>query len=198
MHYTLCHFCSLKFEIATFCFYKTVLTENVTCRNMFIPRVQRLMVLGNFHCRGVPLIWFEVVPGVHAVGAEEVVWMFFFFFFFFFLLLSILSLFSASLGYGLVKTDMLSQRALKPKTTNQRLLPTVIGRLSLTVLTKPIRANLSEVESVTRIYGILYTPGRNPQLRLLRSSHMSSILAEFQQFRILLPSHLGFIRNAHN
>ena len=51
---------------------------------MFIPRVQRLMVLGNFHCRGVPLIWFEVVPGVHAVGAEEVVWMFFFFFFFFF------------------------------------------------------------------------------------------------------------------
>ena len=58
---------------------------------MFIPRVQRLMVLGNFYCRGVPLIWFVVVPGVHAVGAEEsCLDVCFFFLFIFFLLLSIL------------------------------------------------------------------------------------------------------------
>ena len=41
---------------------------------IFCPRVQRQMVLGNFHCRGVPLIWFIVVLGsaLLAVSAGRV------------------------------------------------------------------------------------------------------------------------------
>ena len=61
----------------------------------------------NFHCWGVPTIWFikGLGPVVLAVGKGGVIWMAF--------LLSILFLLpSPSLGDGLVQTAILSQRAV--------------------------------------------------------------------------------------
>ena len=69
----------------------------------------------NFQCRGVLLIWIRVGQGptALAVGVGGVVWTFF--------LSSIFSLFFLpdSLGDGLIQTEILSQRAVKSKTTNQ-------------------------------------------------------------------------------
>ena len=68
----------------------------------------------NFQCRGVLLIWIIVGQGPIklAIGAVGDVWTFF--------LWSIFSFFlSPSLGDGPIKTEILSQRAVKPKTTNQ-------------------------------------------------------------------------------
>ena len=69
----------------------------------------------NSQCRGVLLIWITVEQGpiVLAVGAgwgclDN-----------FFSHLSLLFSFSLSLGDGLIWTKILSQRAVKPKTTNQ-------------------------------------------------------------------------------
>ena len=76
------------------------------------------MVLGNFQCWGVLLIWINVGRGqtygaMHSVGAGGAS-------------LDIFSLicyfsfsFSHSLGDGLIYTEILSQRAVKLKTTNQ-------------------------------------------------------------------------------
>ena len=68
----------------------------------------------NFQCRGVLLIWIIVGqgPAVLAVGADGVVWTFF-------LSSIILSSFSLCLGDDPRKTEMLPQRTVKPKTTNQ-------------------------------------------------------------------------------
>ena len=68
----------------------------------------------NLQCLGALLIWIRVGQGptALAVGAGGVVWTF----------LSRLSLFfsfSLPLGDGLIWTEILSQRAVKPKTTNQ-------------------------------------------------------------------------------
>ena len=41
---------------------------------------------------------------------------------------------------------------------------------------------------------IVLTSGRYPQLRILLPSHMGSIFAGIHRFRMLLLSHLGFIR----
>ena len=70
----------------------------------------------NFQCRGVLLIWIVVGQGptALAVGAGGVVWTFF--------LLSIISLFFLPLSGRRPDIDeILSQRAVKPKTTNQPL-----------------------------------------------------------------------------
>ena len=64
----------------------------------------------NFECRGVLPIWNTVGQGpiAHAVGAGGGCWTFF-------SRLSFLSFFSLSLGDGLIKTKILSQRAVKKK-----------------------------------------------------------------------------------
>ena len=59
--------------------------------------------------RDICLIWIIVGHGP-AVSAGEGFWTFF---------LSSVSFFSLFLGYGLVQTEILSQRDIKPKTTNQ-------------------------------------------------------------------------------
>ena len=69
----------------------------------------------NFQCRGVLLTWITVGQGpiVLAVGAGggglDIV----------FSHLSLLFSFSLCLGDGPIQTEILSQRAVKPKTTNQ-------------------------------------------------------------------------------
>ena len=69
----------------------------------------------NFQCRGVLLIWIIVGQGPTALavgaggGCLDI----------FFSCLSFLFSFSLSLGDGPIKTEILSQRAVKPKTTNQ-------------------------------------------------------------------------------
>ena len=67
----------------------------------------------NIQCRGVLLTWITVgrVPIVLAVGAGGGVWTFFSH-------LSLLFSFSLSLGDGPISTEILSQSAVKPKTTN--------------------------------------------------------------------------------
>ena len=72
----------------------------------------------NFQCRCVLLIWIRVGQGptVLIVGVDGGV------FGHFYSPLSFLSSFSLSLGDGPIETEILSQRAVKPKTTNQ---PTV-------------------------------------------------------------------------
>ena len=64
----------------------------------------------NFQCRGVLLIGIRVEQGptAHAVGAGGHGFVVYHFFFF-----------SLSLGDGPIYTEILSQRAVKPKTTNQ-------------------------------------------------------------------------------
>ena len=68
-----------------------------------------------FQCRGGLLVWITVRHGLNvlAVGARGVVWTFF--------LSSINSLLSLSLslGDGPIKTEILSESVVKPKTTNQ-------------------------------------------------------------------------------
>ena len=70
------------------------------------------MVLGrvNFQCRGVLLIWLRVGQGptALAVGADGIC-----------LDISFLSSFSLSLEDGPIETEILSQRTVQPKTTNQ-------------------------------------------------------------------------------
>ena len=72
------------------------------------------MVLGKLPVPGRPTIWMIVGQGpiALAVGAGgdglEI-----------FTLIYPFSSFSLSLGDGLIKTELLSQRAVKPKTTNQ-------------------------------------------------------------------------------
>ena len=68
-----------------------------------------------YQCRGVLLIWIKVGQGptALAVGAGGIVWTFFLSSIFFFL--------SPSVGDGPIKTDILSQRAVKPQPTNQLL-----------------------------------------------------------------------------
>ena len=69
----------------------------------------------NFQCRGVLLIWIRVGQGPTALalgaggGCLDI----------FFSRLSFIFSFSLSLGDGPIKTEILSQRAVKPKTTNQ-------------------------------------------------------------------------------
>ena len=72
------------------------------------------MVWVNFQYRDVLLIWLIVGQGpvALAVDAGVVVWTFF-------SRLSFLSSFSLSLEDGPIQTEILSQRAVKPKTTNQ-------------------------------------------------------------------------------
>ena len=68
----------------------------------------------NFQCRGVLLIWLIVGQGPTALaegaggGCPDI-----------FTLIYLLSSFSLSLGDGPIKTEILSQRTVKPKTTNQ-------------------------------------------------------------------------------
>ena len=64
----------------------------------------------NFQCRGVLLIWIRVGqrPTALAVGAVGLCLDIFLFFF----------SFSLSLGDGPIYIEILSQRAVKPKTTN--------------------------------------------------------------------------------
>ena len=74
------------------------------------------MVLGKLSVPGLLLIWIKEGQGptVLAVGAGGVVWTFF----------SHLSfLFSFSLSLGPIYTEILPQRAIKPKTTNQPIHP---------------------------------------------------------------------------
>ena len=59
----------------------------------------------NFQCWGVQLIFIQG-PIALAVDASGVAWTFFF-------------SFSLTLGDGPISTEILSQRAVKPKTTNQ-------------------------------------------------------------------------------
>ena len=72
------------------------------------------MVLSNFQCRGVLLIWVRVglEPTALAVGAGGG-------YLDFFVSLSFCLYFSLSLGDGPILTEILSQRAVKPLTTNQ-------------------------------------------------------------------------------
>ena len=73
------------------------------------------MVLGKLQCRGVLLIWSRVGQGPTVLaagsggGCLDIVLS----------CLSFLFSFSLSLGDGPIKTEILSQRAVKPKTTNQ-------------------------------------------------------------------------------
>ena len=69
----------------------------------------------NFQCRAVLQIWMIVGQGpiALAVGAGGGL------FGHFYSPLSFLSSFSLSLGDSLIQTEILSQRAAKPKTTNQ-------------------------------------------------------------------------------
>ena len=69
----------------------------------------------NFQCQGVLLVWMIVGQGpiALAVGAGGGL------FGLFFSHLSFLFSFSLSLGDGPIKTEILSQRAVKPKPTNQ-------------------------------------------------------------------------------
>ena len=73
------------------------------------------MVLGKLPVPGRPTIWITVGQGptVLAVGAGGGL------FRHFYSHPSILSSFSLSLGDGPILTEILSQRAVKPKTTNQ-------------------------------------------------------------------------------
>ena len=75
------------------------------------------MVLGKLPVPGRPTIWMIVGQGpialAVAVGAGGRL------FGHFYSPLSFLSSFSLSLGDGLIKTDILSQRAVNPNTTNQ-------------------------------------------------------------------------------
>ena len=105
---------------------------------LFCPRIQRQMVLGNFQCRDVPLICFKVElwPSILVVGGREDCFDEFCF------ILSCSYLLSPSPEDCLVKTEILSKKAVRPLTTDQKQQLTVTGRLSVTVLTKPIRANL--------------------------------------------------------
>ena len=68
----------------------------------------------NFQCRSVLLIWIIVGQGPTglAVGAGGFFFGHFFFYHFSFS-------FSLSLGDGPIQTEILSQRVVKPKTTNQ-------------------------------------------------------------------------------
>ena len=70
------------------------------------------MVLGELPALGRSTIWITVGQGptALAVGEGGVVWTF--------LLSSILSSFFLSLGGGPIQTEILSQRDVKPKTTN--------------------------------------------------------------------------------
>ena len=70
--------------------------------------------LVNFQCRGVLLIWIIVWqgPSATAVGAGAGSLGIF-------SRLSFLSPFSLSLGDGPIETEILSQKVVKPKTTNQ-------------------------------------------------------------------------------
>ena len=73
------------------------------------------MVLGKLPVPGRPTIWMIVGQGpiALAVGAGGGL------FGHFYSPLSFLSSFSLSLGDGPIQTEILSQRAVKPKTTNQ-------------------------------------------------------------------------------
>ena len=68
----------------------------------------------NFQCRGVLLIWIRVEQGRTALamgaggGCLDI-----------FTLVYHFSFLSPSLGDGPIQTEILSQRAVKPKTTNQ-------------------------------------------------------------------------------
>ena len=68
----------------------------------------------NFQCRGVLLMWLIVEQGPIALavgaggGCLDI-----------FSLVYLFSLLSPSLGGGPIQTEILSQRAVKPKTTNQ-------------------------------------------------------------------------------
>ena len=72
------------------------------------------MVLGQLPVPGRPTLWMIVGQGptALAVGAGGAVWTFFFSSIF-------LSSFSHSLAGGSIQTEILSQKAVKPKTTNQ-------------------------------------------------------------------------------
>ena len=75
----------------------------------------------NFQCRGVLQfirITIEQRPTALTVGAGGVVWTFLRGCLDIFTHLSFLSSFSLSLGDGPILTESLSQRAVKPKTTN--------------------------------------------------------------------------------
>ena len=73
------------------------------------------MVLGKLQVPGRPTIWITsgLGPTALAVGADRGC------FGHFYSHLSVLSSFSLSLGDGPIETEKLSQRAVKPKTTNQ-------------------------------------------------------------------------------
>ena len=72
------------------------------------------MVLSKLPVPGCPTIWNTVGQGpiALAVVLVGVVWTFL-------LSLSFLSYVSLSLGDGLIQTEILSQRTVKPKTSNQ-------------------------------------------------------------------------------
>ena len=73
------------------------------------------MVLGKLPVPGRPTVWITVGQGLTAV-AVGAGWGLFGHFYSH---LSFLSSFSLSLGDGPILTEILSQRAVKPKTTNQ-------------------------------------------------------------------------------
>ena len=75
------------------------------------------LVLGNFQKNGALLTWIKVGhgPTVLAVGVGVVVLTFFFSSLSFIFSFSL----SLSLGEGSIQTEILSQRAVRPTTTNQ-------------------------------------------------------------------------------
>ena len=80
------------------------------------------MVLGKLPVPGRPTIWITVGPGPTALAVGACVWGLFGHFYSH---LSFLSSSSLSLGDGPIQTEILPQRAVKPKTTNQPTLVTL-------------------------------------------------------------------------
>ena len=78
------------------------------------------MVLGKFLVPGRPTIWTTVGQGHTALAVGAVVLTFYSH-------LSFLFSFSLSLGDGPIKTEILSVKAVKPKTTNKHRGPEVPG-----------------------------------------------------------------------
>ena len=81
----------------------------------FYQNSQDFLTVGDIQCRGVLQVWMIVGQGPVALAAGADGGLFGQFFSHLFFLLS----FSLSLGDGPILTEILSQRAVKPKRTNQ-------------------------------------------------------------------------------
>ena len=77
------------------------------------------MVLGKLPVPGLSTIWMTVGQGRIVLAVAVGAGVFFCFFFYIFPLVYPFSSFSHTLGDGPIQTEILSQRAVKLKTTNQ-------------------------------------------------------------------------------